>query len=282
VLSDVNRESRVERGLSALDYHSRSGVLSSSGARLLLPPSCPALFRYRMEHPQYSDEFDLGHAAHKLVLGDGPEIVRLDFDDRRTSAAKKAIAEARAAGQVPLLADDFARVHEMAAAIRMHPIAGPLFDPGSEGDTELSLFWPDRSTGVPCRARPDRTTFAADGRLVITDYKTTVSAAPAAIERSIASYGYHCQADWYLDGARAALGEKGVFLLVFQEKTAPYLVTVVEIEAQALEIAQERNRRARRIFAECRESGIWPGYVDDIAYLGVPAWEYRRHEEEYA
>jgi hypothetical protein len=51
------------------------GSLSSSGAKLLLPPSCPAIYQWARTHPTYSDAFDFGHAAHKKVLGAGAEIV---------------------------------------------------------------------------------------------------------------------------------------------------------------------------------------------------------------
>ena len=36
------------------------GSLSASGAKLLLPPSCPALYAWRRDHPKVSAEFDFG------------------------------------------------------------------------------------------------------------------------------------------------------------------------------------------------------------------------------
>ncbi len=58
-------------------------ALSCSGAKLLLPPSCPALFRYRQDHPEHKDVFDFGSAAHKMVLGAGPPIALVDAPDWR-------------------------------------------------------------------------------------------------------------------------------------------------------------------------------------------------------
>src|SRR5260370_38714386 len=79
------------------------GSLSSSGARALLPPSCPARFRYDRDHPVYKDVFDFGSAAHKLALGAGPELALLAYEDWRTKAPTRQRATARSAGQGPTL-----------------------------------------------------------------------------------------------------------------------------------------------------------------------------------
>src|SRR5207248_11468429 len=61
------------------------GSLSSTGARQLTPPNCPALFKWQLDHPEPPNSvFDIGTAAHKLVLGDGPQIVEVDADDWRS------------------------------------------------------------------------------------------------------------------------------------------------------------------------------------------------------
>ncbi|MFC9753011.1 PD-(D/E)XK nuclease-like domain-containing protein [Streptomyces sp. NPDC056921] len=264
-------------------YHGDRGSLSSSGARKLLPPSCPALFRYEQDHPQPPKKtFDIGNAAHRLVLGDGPELVAVEAPDWRTKDARAERNAVRAAGGVPLLADEYDQVQAMADAIRRHPVASALFAPDS-GQPEQSLFWRDQQTGVMRRARFDWLPDPRNGRLIIPDYKTCRSADPVALARAIDEYGYHQQADWYRAGARAAgLGdEHTAFVFVCQEKTAPYLVTVVELDATALRIGAAKNRRAIESYARCMESGYWPGYSDDIEYLSLPPYAERRDEEEY-
>src|SRR5690606_6451240 len=116
------------------DYHRDpvpGGSLSSSGARDLLPPSCPAKFRYDRDNPGPTSKrhFDLGHAAHKLVLGVGAPLVVIEADSYRTKAAQEQQKAAHLAGHVPLLEHEHEQVQAMAAAIREHPIAGPLFNP---------------------------------------------------------------------------------------------------------------------------------------------------------
>ncbi|WP_433855104.1 hypothetical protein [Streptomyces kronopolitis] len=142
--------------LTAAEYHADPAPGgSSSGARLLLPPSCPALFRWEQDNPPAPKAtFDFGHAAHKEVLGVGPDLVALDYDDWRTKAAREERDELRAAGAVPLLRDDYQQVLDMAAAIRQHPVASRLFEPDS-GTAESALVWRDGPTGVMRRALLD-------------------------------------------------------------------------------------------------------------------------------
>lgn len=250
------------------------GSLSSTGARKLLPPSCPARFRHEQDHPPVSDAFDFGSAAHRLVLGAGQPIRRLSHDDWRTKAAKDARDEARRQGYIPVLEADFQRVEAMAAAIREHPIASVLLSP-ENGHAEQSLFWP--ADDIWKRARVDWLPDPVSGaRMILADYKTTVSADPRAIARSVERFGYHQQAAWYLEGARAlGLCENPAFLFIFQEKTPPYLVTVCELSFEALTIGDALNRRAAEIYRDCQEAGAWPGYSADIELISLPAWAAR-------
>lgn len=276
----------IEPGLypemSIEQYHGDRASLSSSGARKLLPPSCPALFRYEQDHPRpHKAVFDFGHAAHRLVLGDGPELIAVEADDWRTKAAREERDDVRAAGGVALLAAEYDQVQAMADAIRRHPVASALFAPDS-GRPEVSVFWTDGPSGITRRARFDWLPDPRAGRLIIPDYKTCRSAEPSALARAVDEYGYHCQDDWYRAAARAAdLSDDPAFVFVCQEKTAPYLVTVVELDATARRIGAAKNHRAIETYARCMESGYWPGYSDDITYLSLPTWAEIRDTEEY-
>ncbi len=267
--------------MSAEEYHRDpvdGGSLSSSGARKLL--ACPAKYRYEQDHGQpHKKEFDFGHAAHRKVLGVGAEIVALDFPDFRTKAAKEAVQEVRAAGGIPLKVDDYERVEQMAEAIRLHDIAGPLFQP-DRGVAEQVHVWADRTYGVWRRSMLDWQIRTAAGRLVVVDYKTTETASREAIRKSVASYGYHQQHAWYVDGAKALdLDDDPGFIFVFQEKTAPYLVNVVRLDDLAVTVGRERNEQAIWRYAECRRTGVWPGYGDDIDLISLPPWAVTSHLE---
>lgn len=268
--------------LTNAEYHA-DPALSSTGARRLLPPSCPAKFDYLRSHPeQTSEAFDLGHAAHDAVLGSGPEIVLVEARDWRTKAAKEKAAAARERGAVPLLLDQWNRVLEMRAALLAHPFAGKLFEPGS-GQPEASLFWRDDRTGIMRRARPDWLRDPGGDRLIVPDLKTADSADPADFARQAARYGYHQQGAWYLDAVRAlGLADDAVFVFVVQEKTPPYVVSVVQLDAAAMRIGAALNRRAIDVYVQCSERGEWPGYVEDVALASLPRWYELEHEEDTA
>ncbi|MCO6011462.1 PD-(D/E)XK nuclease-like domain-containing protein [Actinoallomurus purpureus] len=249
------------------------GSLSSSGARKLLPPYCPAIFRYERNHPPAPTKaLDLGTAAHKLVLGAGPELVRIDADEWRTKKVKAKVAAVRARGAIPLKPAEYDQVHAMAKALREHPTASALFHPDS-GLPEQSLFWQDGLTGIWRRARLDWLRNAGPGRYIVPDYKTCAAADLESLRRTLQSLGYHCQADWYLDGVRALGGPPDAeFVFVCQEKTPPFLVNVIEPDAMAMRIARDRNRQAIETYVECVATGHWPGYGQNVELVSLPRW----------
>lgn len=268
--------------LPEADYHADLS-LSSSGVRKLLPPHCPARFAYEREHGQAPKRtFDIGKAAHRYVLGVGAELRVLDFDSYRSNAAKAEQAKAYAEGAVPLLPPEHEQVLAMAAAIQAHPRAGKLFTPG-RGVPEQSLFWTDQRTGVPCRARLDWSV-RTSRRLIIVDYKTADSADATAFERDHYRYGYFIQAPWYCAGADAvglAGDDEPGFVFVVQEKEPPYLVATYQPDAESIRAGRREAREAIRIFAECTETGVWPGYDDggEIPYVSLPPWAARQYEQ---
>lgn len=273
----------VYTDLDEATYHADKGSLSASGAKRLL--ACPAKFHYERQHGQPPKrEFDFGHAAHAKVLGVGAEIVTVEAENWRTKAAQEKAKEARAEGKVPLLAEEVARVDAMAAALREHPTAAALLAPES-GQPEVSLFWDDPAHGIQRRCRVDWLREPVDGRLILVDYKSCISADPKKIAKAVADFGYHLSAAWYQDVVVGlGLAADAPFLLIFQEKTAPYLVTVVELDAEALRVGRRQADYALQLYRECTETGTWPAYVadDEIPLISLPAWATYVSEERVA
>lgn len=271
-------------GIPAEVYHADRTSISSSGLRSLLAPGCPAQFKYdRDQPPAPKKTFDVGHAAHKLVLGEGPDLEVVEGARWDTKVAKAQVAEIRERGGTPLKQAEFDQVTAMAAALRQHPLAGPLLASGT-GLAEQSLYWTDPATGVRCRVRPDWLK-QLPGLTLAVDYKSCADASPTAVQRSIRDYSYHQQDAFYIDGIRAVLAPEQVrFVFVFQSKTAPYLITVRELHQQDRDIGRARNEKALRIYAECESTGIWPdwtGPTTEIPQIGMPSWDTIRQAEEY-
>lgn len=274
-------------GLDENEYHAdpiEGGSLSVSEARRVL--DCPAKYRWFKDNGQeFKDVFDFGKAAHGLVLGCGGEVVICEFDDWRTKDARAARDEARADGKTPMLTKDYSTVQAMAEALKAHPIAMRLFKTGLP---EQSMFWQDRDPftdrSVWLRGRLDwLPPVPTSGRLIVPDYKTAASAESHAFARSAASYGYHQQAAWYLDGLRTLLGvDDPAFVFVVQEKEPPYVVNVIELDTYALDIGRARNCEAIARWIACTDAGTWPGYSDEVELVALPRWAEIQHEEQAA
>jgi hypothetical protein len=145
--------------------------------------------------------------------------------------------------------------------IEKHPQLSKAF---TGGMPEVSVFWTDAQTGVPCKARFDYLKPRA-----IVDLKSyeNVIGLPVrkAMARCVANYRYHIQAALYLEGARSAgrlIAEGRVFgdvdpgfmrafvdaperhfLFVFQQKgPAPLARGMVLAPGLTLDIGREERR----------------------------------------
>lgn len=255
------------------------GSLSASGAKLIL--EAPAKYNHRqITGEEHKDYFDFGKAAHAKVLGAGEPVAIIDAKDKRSKAWTEQRDEAYANGEVPVLAKEWAVVVAMADAIQRHPIASALLRPGS-GKPEQTLIWHDL---IWRRSRLDWLPTLPDfGRLIVPDYKTAADASNSGFTRSSASFGYFQQAAWYLDGVRHLLNaDDAAFVFIAQEKEAPYLVNVVELTDSYRAIGDYRNERAVAIWSECMETGIWPGYPEQVQRISAPRWLEIEHEEQLA
>ena len=271
-------------GIPEADYHADRTSLSHSGVKTIL--QAPAIFRHQQDHPVTKRVFDLGSAAHRLVLGAGEPIVVVErtdtktgevteAEDYKTPSARAHAEQIRAEHGIPLLRKEYDAVQAMADVLSSHSAAMELL---SVGTPEVSAYAPDEATGVLRRCRYDWL-----GPSILTDYKTAESADPFAFGRKAADYGYHIQAAWYLDVA-ADLGHPAeAFAFVVQAKTPPYLVTVIELVPAAIQRGRDLAARGLQMYRDCTEAGLWPGYVPDdtkSVVVNLPEWAYTDRELE--
>lgn len=274
----IPAEDGIYSRISDVEYHADRDSLSSSGARTLLNLT-PEEFQARLdEPPNPKPQYDFGHAAHKMVLGEGAQLVRVDARDWRTNVAKEAREKAWAHGRAPLLKAQMDQAQRMAGKVFAHRIAAKLLEQGS---AELSGYWHDAQTGVRLRFRPDwLPEHVGRGRPLVVDYKTAASANPKRFAKSAADYGYHNQAAWYIDGLAATTGlDDAAFLFIVQQKDTPFLVSVVQLDAEAIELGRRQNRAAVDLYAACRDAGEWPGY-DGITTCSLPRWAVKQIEDD--
>jgi len=273
-------------GLGEDIYHAHP-ALSSTGARQLLPEykGSPKKFQWEQTHKRTSTAFEIGHATHSKVLGVGAGIVLYPPEhltpSGNPSTKKETVAwevEQRTAGYTIVSPDDAKRVDAMAEAVLNHPTARPLFEVCDM--REASVF--ADIDGVPVRARFDALSAETRNGTYAVDLKTTDDATPNGFTRSVHKWGYPVQVAHYDEVHKAATG-RGIdeFWIVAVEKAGPHEVGVYQIEPYWVDMARAKTAAARRIFAECTASGVWPGYDETPQTLTAPAWAVIEHEMQY-
>jgi len=254
-------------GITNRDYHADPALGSTS--LKTLATRTPAHYQHDKAHPKSSDAFDFGTAVHSLILeGDESGVGVWNFPAWTTKAAREAREESRAAGKIPMLEKDWQQVEAIRDAVMAHPVARELF---TGHLAEQSVFWDE--DGLMLKCRPD----AWQPGLLI-DLKTTLDADPNEFGKTAAKFGYHQSAAHYIDGVKAATGEELPFRFVLVEKTAPYLVSVVELDEEAVNIGRALNDRAKRIYRECVETNTWPGYPT-AEPVSLPLWAIYKSED---
>lgn len=258
--------------LSMGDYQD-ADALSFTGAVKLLPPSCPAKYRYWRDNPEEpTDVFDIGTAAHALVFRGAHRIDVIDAKNWQTKAAQTAKKDARATGRIALLTDQWQRVQDMAEALWRHPIASALLRGGA---FEQSIFWKDTHAGIQRKARLDFLPHRTPADMYGVDYKSCANAHPDSCSKALWTYRYCQQAAWYLDAMDAmdlTSAYHTPFHFIFQEKTPPYVVTVAQPDTDAIRWGRELNRTAMGIYRECVATQRWGGYDDEVVPISLPTW----------
>lgn len=264
------------------DEHTPSPSLSSSLARTLINKTplhawaaSPRLQREFPDvggipaAPKETDAFDIGRVCHAILLGRGESIDVVVADAWTTKAAKAQRAESREAGRTPILLAQYDAARAMADIARAKVAeAGLEIDPARSEMPAYAVI-----DGVRCRALIDNAPAWPSSPLL--DYKTCEDASPEACLRSVQSYGYDFQWQWYREVWKAATGETRTLIFLFQEKAPPHSCQIVELydgrgEGDWSEDAAEKCAEARRIWLACLETGQWPDYPTRIATLYAP------------
>ena len=239
--------------------------------------------REAMIHPpEQTSAQDQGHAAHVAILE--PERFETAFlaaprVDKRTSAGKAdwAAFVAASGGRTVLPADEHELCLRMRDAVWAHPTAAELLR--GAGVNEVSAVWQDKDSGVMCKGRLDRLT-TVGGWSMIVDLKTTKSAMRHSFSKDLYFYQYHQQAAMYLDGCNALAPFPRKYVFIAVEKEPPFLVATMELEDDAVELGRDEYKKHLATYAQCLQSGNWPGYDEGISYVSLPHWAFKFHSEE--
>lgn len=211
-----------------------------------------------------SEDMDIGKMAHCLILEEDrflKTFVAAPKVDKRTKVGKAMWEEFEAANQGKILVtqDQYRLVFNIRDAVMKHSKAAALL---RNGEPEQTIVWKDATTGELCKARADWLRQNA-----IVDIKTTRDARPAEFAKSIANYRYHVQAAHYEAGFNM---NRFVFIAV--EKDPPFGVAVYFADSDMVRQGTEARARNMDTYAECKASGLWPCYSEEIKTIQLPRW----------
>lgn len=258
------------------------GSLSVTSAALLVPPRPAAKFDHARRNGKLpTKSMKLGTLAHALTFGTpvGP-IAVLDFENRtRNKVFIKAEKEALDAGLQVVLRKEWDEAQAIAAAVHANPTAAGLL---AGADCEVSGFWVDAEFGIWLRMRMDAHSLQWPMPTIV-DLKTSADASEEGFAKSMADYGYVRQEVQYREGLAACLGcDPGDidFVFVVVESEPPYLTATYRPHEQDIDRAVHQLRATRERFRHCSESGIWPGYSQEIETLELPRYKRQQMERD--
>lgn len=232
---------------------------------------------------------DAGSIAHEILL-EGSEsccdvIDPNEHPTEKTGAIptgwtnksiRRARDDARAAGKIPVLLADMARIRSMVEAARSfidtlrdtEPRIWDAFQPAG-GASEVTLVWQEGETLA--RMRPDR--LSNDAKLIVDAKITGRSAEPGAWGRSqLFGLGYHVSASWYRRGVRALCDVDCDYVFLVIEDEPPYLCSLVGVDPAWLSLGDSVITIGLRIWEKCARDGHWPAYPSRVCYPELPAW----------
>lgn len=277
----MKTEPSIHIGMPNATYHALPAV-GSSGLKLLQRSPAHYFAAYRdpaRKQREATPAMKIGTAWHAAIFE--PEAFAAEYVeipdglDRRTKEGKALWAELEASGRTPMAPEAYADILAMRASAAAHPVSKVVFGLPA-GAAELSMFWTDAETGVPCKIRPDYSVPPCEQfpHGLVIDGKTGEDMSPAGFGKYAWNWDLHLQAAYYSDGFQTVYGttQPPAYAWLAQEKEAPFACAYYDADATFLEYGRRLYRPALRKLSECLRTDTWPAYGHLVQPLALPAW----------
>ncbi len=280
------------------DYCSWDALNASTIGEFLVSGRNGASYLAGEQSPPKKDQL-IGTATHSMLLEPVDYADRMLVDEKIGPAAEvthRKVAEANP-GRIILRKGWNEQIVSMAMSVATHPKARYLLRE-VEGSNELTLVWDiTRRVGgddvtVRCKARIDRhipafTPYPDASKPVccFLDIKTCAKGkgSPEQIDRTVANWGYHRQAAWYLSGGiRLGLIDKmhaNSYIILAIEKDRPYPVGTYPICCSALEQGWADCKRGVAAYLKYRLHRHAPHASENLVPVSLPMWAMNSEQE---
>jgi len=267
--------------MSSAEYHGDRNAISKSGLDLI--HKSPAHLRYALDHPEERSEtpaMQKGSLVHSLVLepdkmAETYAVMPPTIKQRRGKEYEA--FKASAGDRIIITADFKAEAQRIADAVLSNPVAHEIVQKAEY--IEQSIFAEEFETGVLCKCRPDIRIGSH-----IYDLKTTSNAHQRSFSHSARNFRYHVQAAFYSDVCKWAGIEVEAFgFIAVDTQDMPYQCVVYHhMDTDAIQRGQAEYMDDLRRYAECLESGEWPGYPNEHEFLSLAGYAYDSMDLEAA
>jgi exodeoxyribonuclease VIII len=244
-------------------YHKAPGI-SSSGLVKFIQYS-PAHYQSYIKEPrEQTDAMFLGSAIHMAILE--PNLFETTYvckpQDMSFATKEGKEWKLRNGDKTILSWDNFNTCMRIRDKFQSTSLKKYI----SGGEAESSYFWEDEKTGLICKCRPDY----LSGNTIF-DIKTTEDCRPKHFQYQLRKYRYDIQSAFYVRGMEKVLGSKINFIHIVVEKTAPFEVSVYQLDEASIERASLDVQNAMFQMKECFEKDEWPGYSYDVKPVSLPS-----------
>lgn len=277
---------------SRVPYADYAAIPAHSISMLKVLGISPKHYRYAKAHPKTSPALTLGTAAHTAVLE--PERFERDFAiwTRKTDSGRNAprtgkiwdefLEAAASENKTVLTGDEEATARTIQAAVRGNPDVMRYLE---SGDPEISMAWTTsviRAIGPPevfnCKGRADWYTHV-DGKPCLVGLKTARDHRHFIFGSAAARLGYHLQWAFYFDGYATITGNEPRMVEIVVESGGPHDSVVYAIPDEIIQQGREEYTTLLRLYAQCNESGEWPGVYQGEQILSLPSWIYGSQDD---
>jgi len=239
-------------------------ALSASGAKLLA--RSPAHYKAAMEMQRTPTPAQIfGTVVHAMILephkshGSLFSVKELNWT---TKEGKEEKAKLERIGLPIISVADLDKALRMRDSVWASKHAAEML---TGCKTEQQTTWTGYDAKVLCKGGID-----GIGEHGIVDLKTTIDASPEAFARAIRSYGYYMQAAHYIDGVAETTGAIAPFTFIAVEKQQPYAVACYTLDQAALAAGWSAMNRIAKIYSDCINTNVWPGYEGKSVELSIP------------
>ena len=217
-----------------------------------------AVHAYLLENDLPEDEFAY-HEFKDFKTNEGHKGAYVDPDTQEIYSSyadfkKKWKKQQEDAGKTIFTSKDIDIFQKMADALRQDQM---ISDGLLSGMVETTIVYQDPTTGIWVKCRPD----IIPSDTMLGDYKTAEEASPFALSASLGKYAYHQQLALSVEAIARVLNKLiETSFIVAQEKSEPFVHTILPINDNAIWWGARQNRLALDRIKWCLDNERWPSY----------------------